>query len=391
MMHFETKIFKGIWIHIFIILILTSPLYAQSDFSFTYYIISDDNSFKNRNLYDEWINTFSLYTGYTFSGNPFLLRLYYTGDYSTFTNYKERENNAHIFGIAGIPFKSEDITINLGASAKIRRNKSNYTYYDINSYSFYANFLYEPQLTKIYTLGFNLQKNKFLEFSQIDNIEYRLWGRYQQFFQNKLSLMGDIGIGVKNYVNQKKMSFFGYVPGLIMPRARYVEEPINVLLFSSSINIGKSLTPKTGVNLNVGGQLFISDPIESFLDGVYYYTENDLYDDPYSYQNLYSNMNITRVFGIGFQGKIGVEYQKKNYKGTPALTNEGNASGNYRKDTRIDYSLLLTKTFLTDWKFPNTFDLFFRFLIRDNASNDPYYDYFDHLGMVGITIGFKSF
>lgn len=389
-MNRKIKILLYIWIVFILIGFLTSPLYAQSDFSFTYYIIRDDNSFKNRNLYDEWINTFSFYTGYNFTGNSSLLRLYYNGDYSTFTNYKDRQNNAHIFGIAGIPFKSKDITINFGVSTKIRRNKGDYTYYDINSYNLYTNLIYEPELTKIYSLGFNLQKNKFLEFSQIDNIEYRLWTRYQQFFQNRLSLMGDMGIGVKNYVHQKKMSFYGYSPGFLrIPR--YIEEPINVTLLSSSINIAKSLTTKTGMNLILGGQLFISDPIKSFLDGIYYYTENDLYDDPYSYQNLYSNMNITRLFGVGFQGKIGIEYQKKNHKGTPALTTEGNASGNYRKDTRIDYSLLLTKTFLTDWKFPNTFDLFFRFLIRDNASNDPYYDYFDHLGIVGITIGFKSF
>lgn len=376
--------------HIFIILILTSPLYAQTDFSFTYYIIRDDNSFRSRNLYNEWINTFSFYTGHTFTGSSSLLRLYYTGDYSTFANYEERENNAHIFGVAGSPFTSKDVKINLGASARIRRNKGDYIYYDINAYNFYANFIYESELTKIYTLGLNLQRSKFLEFSQIDNIEYRLWGRYQQFFKNRLSFMGDIGISVKNYVNQKKMSFYGYSPGFLrIPR--YIEEPVNATLLSSSVNIGKSLTSSTGMNITLGGQFFVSDPIESVLDGVYYYTENDLYDDPYSYQNLDSNINLTRLFGIGFQGKIGINYQKKNYKGTPALTSSGELSGNYRKDTRIDYSLLLTKTFFTDWKFPNTFDMFFRFLIRDNASNDLYYDYFDHLGMVGIAVGFKPF
>ena len=170
-----------------IIIFLASPLYAQSDFSFTYYIIRDDNSFRSRNLYNEWINTFSFYTGYTFTGNSSLLRLYYNGDYSTFTNYKDRQNNAHIFGIAGIPFKSKDITINLGASANIRRNKGDYTYYDVNSYSFYANFRYEPELTKtgriIRVIAFNLtwDGHEFLDAIRNEGT----WNKIKAFVKEK--------------------------------------------------------------------------------------------------------------------------------------------------------------------------------------------------------------
>lgn len=379
------------WNILLLALFLTSPLYAQTDFSLTYYLIRDDNSFKNRSLYDEWINTFSLYTGHTFTGNSSLLRLYYSGDYSTFANYKDRQNNSHRIGFALNPYTGRNNALNLGGSARIRRNKADYIYYNVDIYNFYANFRYGPELTKIYTVGFNLEKNKFKEFSDIDNLEYRFWARYQQFFQNRLSLMGEFGLGVKDYVNQKKIEFFGFTPGLLESRPRYTEETLNAILFSGLVNMGKSLTPKTGINLRLGGQWYVSDPIEAYSDGVYYYTENDLYDDPYSYQNNFAGINLTRLFAVGFQGKIGVEYQKKDYRGTPALTIDGDLSGNYRKDTRVNYSLILTKTFLTGWRVPNTFDLFFRFLMRKNASNDPYYDYFDHLGMVGITVGLKSF
>ena len=371
---------------ILLLFLFRVPLHAQTDFSLTYYLIRDDNSFNNRNVYDELINTFSLYAGRTFSGKSSLLRLYYTGDYSKYTNYKDRQNSSHRIGFAVNPFIGENKSFNLGGSAGIRRNKGNYIYYNADTYNFYANFRYEAELTKIYTFGLNLEKDKFKVFSYIDNLEYRFWSRYQQFFQNRLSLMGEIGLGVKDYFNQKRTSFFGFTPGLQEPNARYIEEPVNAILFSSIVNIGKSLTTKTGINLRLGGQWYISDPIETFVDGVYYYTENDLYDDPYGYENLSASINLTRLFAVGFQGKIGVEYQKKDYRGTPALTIDGELSGDYRKDTRADYHFLITKTFNTGWKFPGAIDGFFRFLIRDNSSNDPYYDYFDHLGLVGITL-----
>ena len=88
---------------ILLLLLFGVPLHAQTDFSFTYYLIRDDNSFNNRSVYDELINTVSLNVGHTFSGKLSLLRLYYTGDYSRYTNYKDRQNSSHRIGFAMNP------------------------------------------------------------------------------------------------------------------------------------------------------------------------------------------------------------------------------------------------------------------------------------------------
>lgn len=379
------------WYSLIFIIFLYIPLYAQTDLSLTYYLIKDDNTFRNTSLYEEWVNTVSFYTGQTFRGDASMLKLYYTGDYSTFSNYKDRQNNAHKFGFAANPIIDAKKVLSIGGSAQIRRNKEDYVYYNKDAYNFYANFRYEPKLTDIYTFGLNLEKSKFKEFSEIDNLEYRFWGRYQKFFQSRLSLMGEIGFGVKDYVNQKKLSFFGFSQGMTGQIPRTIEESVLARIFSGSFNIGKSLTNKTGLNVRAGGQWYIGDPIEAYTDGIYYYTENDLYDDPYSYENRYAGINLTRLLGYGIQGKIGAEYHHKDYSGTPALDMEGELQGTYRIDKRKNYSFLLTKSFYTNWKLPNTFDLFVRYLFRDNVSNDPYYDYYDHLGMVGISVGLKQF
>lgn len=382
--------YYGLYILLLIIL-LYLPSYAQMDLSVTYYLIKDNNSFRNRSLYDEWINTFSFYAGRTFKGDASMLRMYYTGDYSTFSNYTDRQNGSHKLGFALTPIMDNKKILTLGSSAQLRRNKGDYIYYNKDEYVFYALFRYEPRLTDSYTFGLNIEKNKFREFTAIDNLEYRFWGRYQKFFKSRLSLSGEVGFGVKDYVNQSKPEFFGYSPGMMGMEPRFVEESVLARLFSASFNIGKSITSRTGMNIRCGGQWYIGDPIEAYEEGIYYYTENDLYDDPYSYENKYAGINLTRLMGLGFQGKIGAEYHHKDYRGTPALDMDGNMVGDFRKDERINYSFMLTKTLYTGWKLPNTIDLFGRFLIRSNASNDPYYDYSDNIGMVGISIGLRQF
>ena len=87
----------------------------------------------------------------------------------------------------------------------------------------------------------------------------------------------------------------------------------------------------------MGGQLFIGDPIKSFSEGIYYYTKNDLYDDPYLYQDRYISLQLTKQFAIGFQGKIGSKYQLKDYAGTPALEENGELTGETREDKRNEY------------------------------------------------------
>jgi hypothetical protein len=90
---------------------------------------------------------------------------------------------------------------------------------------------------------------------------------------------------------------------------------------------------------------------------------------------------------VGFQGKIGLIFQKKDYSGTPALDENGGLIGETRKDTRRTYSFSLSKKFNTGWKFPATINLNGNFMIRDNPSNDPYFDFTDHVGLIGFSFG----
>ena len=368
---------------IFIMLVLATVLSAQTDFSVTSYLIRDNNAFQNRTAYDEWINNSSVQIGHRFKSKTYQIHGYYNADISQFANNNELNNYAHKFGIA-YAHDYNNYSLHIGGFARLHNYQEQFVYYSVNRYNFNMNVQYNPNLKSFYSAGITINKDKYKEFDDLDNVAYRLYGNYQRFFQSRISFTCNAGLGIKNYVNQSIIQYYGF--GGFRNFARYREDAVKAAMFSLSANVGKSITSLMGISLGVGGQWFIGDPIMSFSEGIYYYTENDLFDDPYSYQNQYVTLQLTKQFAIDFQGKIGFKLQKKDYAGTPALNETGDLTGDTRKDIRSEYFLFLTKKFKTGWRFPGSIDVFFNYMYRNNPSNDPYYDFQDHIGLVGFSI-----
>ena len=369
-------------------LLICSGAFAQTDMFFSSYLVKDDNIYKVQSEYQEWINTSTLYFGQTFPIGAFKVQGFYSADVSLFGNNSEQNNFSQQFG-AVARWNKEQYALDIRADGHFRRNDAQYIYYNTNAFNFSTRLRYTPALTKSYTFGINASQYQYREFGDIDNFTYRLYGKYQQYFQSRMSISGEVGIGVKNYLNQTVINYFGNT-GFGGPRRglRISEEPVKSALFSVSGNVAKSISAKTGMNMSFGGQWFIGDPIQAYSEtyGIYYFTENDLYDDPYSFQGPFVSLNLTRQFGVGFKGKVSAKFQKKYYSGTPALDENGDLLGYTREDSRQEYSLLLSKSFNTGWRFPKTINLNFNFMFRNNPSNDPYYDFNDTLGLIGFSI-----
>jgi len=371
---------------VFIIFVFTTiNLSAQTNILFTTYLIRDDNAFKNRNEYREWINNSTLHLGKAFTGENYQLQGYYSIDLLRFTNNNDLNNYSHKFGLSGSR-NYGDYSVNVNAYARLHKYQEQYIYYQLNRYNLNANVQFTPNLQNIYRLSLTINKDQYKEFTDLDNFTYRIFGRYQHFFRSKLSVSVNAGLGNKNYVNQSVIQYFGTGTGRFVS-SRYREDPVRATMLSLSVNVGKSITTNTGISFGVGGQSFLGEPIMAYSEGIYYYTENDLYDDPYSYSDRYISFQLTRQFAVNFQGRIGIKYQDKNYKGTPALDEIGDLTGETREDTRSEYFFMLLKKFNTNWQFPGALSLFFSFIYRNNPSNDPYYDFEDHIGLLGFSIG----
>jgi len=370
---------------IFISVFLHTNTYSQTNILFTSYLIRDDNTYKNRSAQNEWINNTSFLIGHKLGGESFQLQGYYNADFLLFNNNTDLNNNSHKFGLNGT-WPGDDLSVIVSAYYKKENFKELLNYYNVQKLNLGLNLLHTPDLANSLTAGIEVNRESYLEFSELDNISYKISGMYQKFFQSKLSVTAQANVGLKNYINQTVINYFGSVGGLGR-MLRYQEDPIQSTIFSISTLIGKSISPSMGISLGLGGQWFLGDPIQSYSNGIYYYTESDLFDDPFSYQDKFVSLQLTNQFDVDFQGKIGVKFQTKDYLGTPALDNQGNLTNNTREDTRREYFLMVTKKFETSWTFPSSVSLFFNFMFRENPSNDPYYDFDDHVFLLGFAVG----
>jgi hypothetical protein len=97
-------------------------------------------------------------------------------------------------------------------------------------------------------------------------------------------------------------------------------------------------------------------------------------------------MQLTHQFDLDFLAKIGVKVQGKSYRGTPALDASGDMMDSNRDDSRSEYSFQISKKIPLSWPASFSTELFFNYMYRHNTSNDPYYAFKDHIGLLGLTI-----
>lgn len=366
-----------------LILLFTTPIFAQPTMSITSYLVRDNNVFEGRDSYNMWMNHSALQLGYRWIMDGIRIRGSYTLDVNQYPDQTWFNSYSHLIAL-NTSYDFEDNVIQINGSARIREYDETLNYYNVNQYELTAQIQNSPSLQKLSSVGLVVQRETYSEYSDLDNLTYQLFGKYQYFFQSGLSLTANAQVGVKNYLNQTMLVDYG--SGTDSERTR--EDAVKAAQVASSIRIAKSITNKMGLSFEAGGQWFLGDPIEAYTGGVYYFTENDLYDDLYAYQGIYASLQLTRQFAIGFQAKLGARAQSKDYAGTPALDDEGLLLGETRKDTRREYYIATSKRIGTGWKVLSYVDVFANFMYRQNPSNDPYYDFDDQIGVIGLSLGF---
>jgi len=361
------------------------PLLGQTSLNLTNYLVRDENAFNSRYASKAYINNSSVYVEQRASIKSLQLSAYYNPDFLFYSNQDKLNNRSHLFGVSGV-YSKDAYILSLSSSAKWRNYQEPYNFYNVNSFLLNANLQYCAKLSQLLQAGLTIKQDQYKNYSDLSNQTYKVYAKYQLFFKSRTSLTGELGWGVKNYFNQSFIEYFGMGYG-VSTSARVRENAVRASLLSAGLTIGKSLLTRTGLSLSLGGQWFLGDPIMTYTGGIYYFTENDLYDDPYSYQGRYGSIELTRQFAVDFQAKAGVKIQRKDYQGTPALDINGWLSGSMRHDQREEYFLMVSKKFTTGWNIPSSISLFVNLMYRNNASNDPYFSYHDQIGLIGLSFG----
>ncbi|MBR9978428.1 MAG: DUF560 domain-containing protein [Bacteroidetes bacterium] len=165
------------------------------------------------------------------------------------------------------------------------------------------------------------------------------------------------------------------------------EEPSTSQL-STWINIGQGITDHTGVSLRYLRRWNLTDRGRAFVGGaVDFIGEEELFDDPYSYESDEVSLTLTQVLPWSMRLRLGAFYMDKTY-GYPATFDYEDPSAVDRSDERLGGWIGVSKSLAGDWLAFSGLNLSLGYVWLRNKSNTSYYDYSSNAVNFGISTDF---
>ncbi len=168
-----------------------------------------------------------------------------------------------------------------------------------------------------------------------------------------------------------------------------VEDIPAAKMWVTSVRIGQFLIATTGLSAQLLYRYNFNSEVR-YLTAVQsvYTTEDELFDDPYSYKGKEFSVSLTQLFPGGVQGTLSYTVTNKFYPGHLALDLDGKAvDGSYRSDKLQYFYTGLEKSFSIGHVFSSQ-TIFLNFYRVVNRSNDLYYTYRRSLFSAGLTLNY---
>ena len=141
------------------------------------------------------------------------------------------------------------------------------------------------------------------------------------------------------------------------------------------INVGQSIADGTGVSVKYLQRWNPGNRGAAMTGGsVDFIGEEELFDDPYSYESSEITIRLTQLLPWSMQAQIAGYYYNKNYP-YPYTLDYSTAGTENRKDIRRGAWLTLNKAFPGDWFMFKGVRLTMTYVYTLNSSNNIFDDY----------------
>lgn len=154
------------------------------------------------------------------------------------------------------------------------------------------------------------------------------------------------------------------------------------------INVGQSLSETTGLSVRFLQRWNLTDRGRAFVGGaVDFIGEEELFDDPYSYESSELSLTLTRILDGGIRLRGGAFYIAKSYD-YPATLDYSDADAASRKDDRFGGWVRIEKSFGGGFLLFNGLRISLGYVYMRNQSNTAYYDYSSNAVTLGMSTDF---
>ena len=373
---------------IFLITILLSTTSAQLQ---TYIHLDqayESNPFRYPDPQESWTSVIEAALQYNLS----LVSVSYTGSYTLFTNFSERDYLWHQAAV----FSTWENT-RAGIYFNQRLNKSDYSLYNYYSFNGYINHSFALSSLNIY-LAANGVINQYSELSDINNYELHSSVRLNRSFQTRTTLIGGLAIHYKKYTTSYSYldTLTNYSSGMgpgggqtaskTLIQNIEVEAP-SVSQFQYWLRAAQSLSQGTGLAVQYNARLSLKGSARYLAGLPYnYFDESEIFDDPMGYDLNSFGLELTQILPARFTLKTSFYIGKKMYTSQGIYLDEINFDESILRDDHYNTAQLSLKKVFSLGQTGFTMEIWYQWL--NNKSNSYWYNYENHFTSLSLSISF---
>lgn len=271
--------------------------------------------------------------------------------------------------------------IRFGGNWTLRVNKENYNYYNYSQLSGYANFQILTDIALIKG-GYSYRWRNYQNWSDLSNILHNIFFQLNKSLPSRTTIIVETGFGNKSFMGHDS---FTTISDVGRGRGHHAEgilttNTISERLSTSQANIilrlSQSLHEKAGIYVQYRKQISIDDET-SYRNFDDYYQDDELFDDPFTYESDSYSSQLTIMLPKSTKLLIGGSLASKYYISEPAYSTAEDTvgTGGLRFDDQTNYFVDLSKTFNInkDWVNSIKFNLYYSHTY--NESNSYWYKY----------------
>jgi hypothetical protein len=360
-------------------ILFTSTLQAQLTKSIDITSYYDDNLFRSPQPVTDFLTDFSVGLNYTPEKSD--MNYYYGGSWLIYQDNTLRNFSTHNLGFdySTLFGKENSHNFYMGADFTLRINSEEYNYYDYNQLLAYSNVRYD--LDGIFIkAGYNFRYRSYSNLPDLTNTRHFIFVQANKSFDTRTTVIVEADLGSKSFGGQELFS--GSVGSRGMGRMSSSHTSSSAIQ-TPSLNqaviltrVTQSLHDKVGIYAQYRKQISLTNET-SFINADGYFQDEELFDDPFSYESEGYSSQLTWVMPWSMKLKIGGALLSKNYISEQAFTSADDTLGlgGIRLDDRTNYYVKFTKTInlKRDWVKSLRFNLDYSYI--RNESNSYWYDY----------------
>ena len=346
---------------------------------------NDDNLFRTPDSIkvQDVLSTFTLGLRYNESESKF--QFYNNTNLMVYKNNSIRNfliNNAGLN--KSIPLnENSSSNINLGVNWSLRVNQDDYNYYNYSQLSGNANFQLSTDIILIKG-GYSYRWRNYPNWPDLSNYLHNVHIQLNKSFPTRTTVIAEAGFGNKSFFGQDTFTTTtntGHGSGRWANNtSTSITNTISERLSTSQVNIilrlTQSLHEKAGIYFQYRKQISLDDET-SYRNFDDYYQDNELFDDPFTYESDSYSSQLTIILPKSTKLLLGGSMASKKYISELAYSTADDSVGIgvQRFDDYTNYFIDLSKTFNINKNWVNAIKLNLYYSHAYNESNSYWYKY----------------